>query len=45
MLHALSPAQQAKVAEPLSEAFAQTFVWGLALLALAFIPAPAMALE
>lgn len=44
VLHALSPAQQAKVAEPLAEAFAQTFVWGLALLALAFIPALAMAL-
>ncbi len=43
-LHALSPAAQARVAEPLSEAFAQTFVWGLALLALAFIPALAMAL-
>jgi EmrB/QacA subfamily drug resistance transporter len=44
VLHALSPAQQAKVAEPLAEAFAQTFVWGLVLLALAFIPALAMAL-
>jgi EmrB/QacA subfamily drug resistance transporter len=43
-LHALSPAAQARVAEPLSEAFAETFVWGLALLALAFIPALAMAL-
>jgi MFS family permease len=41
----LTPAQHAKVAEPLAEAFAQTFVWGLALLALAFIPALAMALE
>jgi MFS family permease len=40
----LSPAQQSAVAEPLAEAFAQTFVWGLALLALAFIPALAMAL-
>jgi EmrB/QacA subfamily drug resistance transporter len=44
VLHALSPAQHAKVAEPLAEAFAQTFVWGLALLALAFIPALMMAL-
>jgi EmrB/QacA subfamily drug resistance transporter len=43
-LHKLPPAAQAKVAEPLAEAFAQTFVWGLALLALAFIPAMAMAL-
>jgi EmrB/QacA subfamily drug resistance transporter len=43
-LHALSPAAQAKLAEPLSEAFAQTFVWGLALLALAFVPALIMAL-
>jgi EmrB/QacA subfamily drug resistance transporter len=43
-LHKLPPAAQAKVAEPLAEAFAQTFVWGLALLALAMIPALAMAL-
>ncbi|HUC00369.1 MAG TPA: DHA2 family efflux MFS transporter permease subunit [Solirubrobacterales bacterium] len=43
-LHGMTPAEQAKVAEPLAEAFASTFVWGLALLALAFIPALAMAL-
>ncbi len=43
-LHALPPAARAKVAEPIAEAFAQTFVWGLALLALAFIPALIMAL-
>ena len=43
-LHALSPAAQARAAEPLAEAFAHTFVWGLVLLALAFIPALAMAL-
>ena len=41
-LHGSSPAQQAAIAEPLSEAFAQTFVWGLALLALAIVPALAM---
>jgi EmrB/QacA subfamily drug resistance transporter len=40
----LSDAQRAVVAGPLAEAFAETFVWGLALLALAFIPALAMAL-
>ena len=44
-LHNLSPAQQSRVAEPLSEAFAQTFVWAVILLALAFIPALAMALK
>ena len=43
-LHGLTPAEQTEVAEPLAEAFAQTFVWGLALLALAFIPALFMAL-
>jgi EmrB/QacA subfamily drug resistance transporter len=43
-LHSMSAAQQAKIAEPLAEAFASTFVWGLALLAIAFIPALAMAL-
>jgi EmrB/QacA subfamily drug resistance transporter len=43
-LHKLSPAAQAKVAGPLADAFAQTFVWGLALLGVAFIPALAMAL-
>ena len=40
----MTAAQRAAVAEPLAEAFASTFVWGLALLALAFIPALAMAL-
>ena len=43
-LHNLSPAKQAAASEPLAEAFASTFVWGLALLALAFIPALALAL-
>jgi DMSO/TMAO reductase YedYZ heme-binding membrane subunit len=40
----MSAAQRAKIAEPLAEAFASTFVWGLVLLAVAFIPALAMAL-
>ncbi|MBS1880885.1 MAG: DHA2 family efflux MFS transporter permease subunit, partial [Actinobacteria bacterium] len=44
-LHSLTPAQQAKVAEPIAEAFAETFVWAAALLALAFIPALMMALS
>jgi EmrB/QacA subfamily drug resistance transporter len=43
-LHDITPAQQAAIAEPLAEAFAQTFVWGLALMALAFIPALYMAI-
>jgi EmrB/QacA subfamily drug resistance transporter len=43
-LHGLTDAKREAVAEPLAEAFASTFVWGLALLALAFIPALAMAL-
>jgi hypothetical protein len=43
-LHGMSSAQRAAIAEPLAEAFASTFVWGLALLAFAFIPALAMAL-
>jgi EmrB/QacA subfamily drug resistance transporter len=43
-LHTLSPAAQARAAGPLADAFAHTFVWGLALLALAFLPALAMAL-
>jgi hypothetical protein len=42
-LHALPAAAQARAAEPLADAFGQTFVWGLVLLALAFIPALAMA--
>jgi EmrB/QacA subfamily drug resistance transporter len=44
-LHNLTPAQHAIVAGPLAEAFAETFVWSVALLALAFIPALAMALR
>jgi MFS family permease len=44
-LHELTPAQHAAVAGPLADAFASTFVWGLALLALAFVPALAMALR
>jgi len=44
-LQSLSPAQQAKIAPPLAEAFASTFVWALVLLALAFIPALAMAIR
>jgi MFS family permease len=43
-LHGLSPAQRAVVAGPLADAFASTFVWGVALLALAFVPALALAL-
>jgi len=43
-LHGMTAAQRVAVAEPLSEAFAQTFVWAMALLALAFVPALAMAL-
>jgi len=44
-LHGLSKAQQALVAEPAAEAFASTFVWAVALLALAFIPALGLALR
>jgi EmrB/QacA subfamily drug resistance transporter len=44
-LHGLSAAQQAQIAPPLAEAFASTFVWALVLLALAFIPALAMAIR
>jgi EmrB/QacA subfamily drug resistance transporter len=40
----LSPAQQVAVKGPLAEAFASTFVWALVLLALAFVPALALAL-
>lgn len=43
-LHGLSATQREAVSEPLASAFASTFVWGMALLALAFIPALAMAL-
>ncbi len=44
-LQHLPPALQAKVSEPIAEAFAQTFVWAVILLALAFIPALWMALR
>jgi EmrB/QacA subfamily drug resistance transporter len=44
-IHSLNPAQQAQANEPLAEAFAQTFVWAVILLALAFIPALWMALK
>jgi EmrB/QacA subfamily drug resistance transporter len=40
----LSPAQQAAAQGPLADAFAQTFVWALVMLGLAFIPALFMAL-
>ncbi|HWC08981.1 MAG TPA: DHA2 family efflux MFS transporter permease subunit [Solirubrobacterales bacterium] len=43
-LHGISDAKREAVAGPLAEAFASTFVWALALLALAFIPALWMAL-
>jgi EmrB/QacA subfamily drug resistance transporter len=43
-LHALPPAAQARAMGPVADAFAQTFVWGMVLLAVAFIPALAMAL-
>jgi EmrB/QacA subfamily drug resistance transporter len=43
-LHGLTDAQRAAVAGPLASAFASTFVWALVLLAVAFIPALAMAL-
>jgi EmrB/QacA subfamily drug resistance transporter len=44
-IHNLTAAQQAKIGEPLAEAFSQTFVWAVVLLALAFIPALWMALK
>jgi EmrB/QacA subfamily drug resistance transporter len=40
----LPPVQQAAAQGPLADAFASTFVWALVLLAIAFIPALAMAL-
>ena len=43
-LHSISTAQREAVANPLAEAFASTFVWAIALLALAMIPALWMAL-
>jgi EmrB/QacA subfamily drug resistance transporter len=42
-LNSLSDAQREAVSEPLAEAFASTFVWGLVLMGLAFIPALWMA--
>ena len=44
-LHSLTPAEHAAIAEPLAAAFASTFVWALALLALAFVPALGMAIQ
>ncbi|MEZ5075861.1 MAG: DHA2 family efflux MFS transporter permease subunit [Solirubrobacterales bacterium] len=43
-LHGLSPVDRAGIAEAGAEAFASTFVWALALLAVAFVPALIMAL-
>jgi EmrB/QacA subfamily drug resistance transporter len=43
-LHGLGAAQRAAIASPLADAFAATFVWAIALLALAFIPALALAI-
>jgi len=43
-LHALPPAAQARAAESVADAFAHTFIWGLLLFALAFVPALAMAI-
>jgi EmrB/QacA subfamily drug resistance transporter len=43
-LHDLSGAKRALVADPLAEAFSSTFVYAIALLALAFIPALWMAI-
>ncbi|MEA2180522.1 MAG: hypothetical protein QOG77_3819 [Solirubrobacteraceae bacterium] len=42
-LHGLSPAERATVAGPLADAFAATFLWGVVLLALAWLPALALA--
>ncbi|MBV9820179.1 MAG: DHA2 family efflux MFS transporter permease subunit [Solirubrobacterales bacterium] len=41
----LSPSQQAHVRGPLASAFAHSFVWALVMLAVAFLPALAMALR
>ncbi|WP_210493650.1 DHA2 family efflux MFS transporter permease subunit [Patulibacter sp. SYSU D01012] len=43
-VHGMSEAQRTAVAQPLADAFSSTFVWALILLALAFLPALAMAL-
>jgi hypothetical protein len=42
-MHSLSPAARAQVVGPLADAFGQTFLWGLALLGLAFVAALVMA--
>jgi EmrB/QacA subfamily drug resistance transporter len=44
-LQHLSAAERAVVSVPLADAFAHTFVWALALLALAFVPAFLMAMK
>jgi EmrB/QacA subfamily drug resistance transporter len=44
-IHNLTPAEHAQAIEPVAEAFAQTFVWAVVLLALAFVPALWMALK
>jgi EmrB/QacA subfamily drug resistance transporter len=44
-IHTLTPGQRAQAVEPVAEAFAQTFVWAVVLLALAFVPALWMALK
>jgi EmrB/QacA subfamily drug resistance transporter len=43
-LQGLNPAQRAVAAVPLADAFAATFVWAVVLLALAWVPALALAL-
>jgi EmrB/QacA subfamily drug resistance transporter len=42
-LQHLSPAQHARIVDPLASAFAHTFVWALVLLAVALVPALVMA--
>jgi EmrB/QacA subfamily drug resistance transporter len=42
-LHGLSGAERAAVSGPLADAFAATFLWGVVLLALAWLPALALA--
>jgi len=43
-IQGLNPAQRAVAAVPLADAFAATFVWAVVLLALAWVPALALAL-
>jgi EmrB/QacA subfamily drug resistance transporter len=43
-VHGMSETQRAAIASPLADAFSSTFVWALALLVLAFVPALLMAL-